>query len=1595
VIRKTVVSVLLLYGMLGSVLALASASASPCSNETERTGTSAALPDCRAYELVTPPTTNGRYVTPISTLGFGAPWDLFPTELASPSTSSMVFLAYSSALEEPAGGTGVFDLYGAERSSTGWKTTRRYSPSGAEAVRVNPGGVSGDHRYAFINVEQLPGLPSGPLSGNANVGYLSKPNGTFELIGKGQEATEPYAQGRYISSDGEHIIFITGKNPETQSVWCQRAGSSCEVNKLAPDAPPAGTGAVYDRSPDGATHVVSLLPSNEPPAAGEQAFYKGVSKDGTTVAFMIGETLYARVDNAATLKVAEGEPVFAGISTDGRYLFYVAGGESGTIHRYDVQTAADVEVNPTTVAEVVNVSADGSHVYFISKEEVGGEGAVGEPNMFVWREDSSVHLVATVEPSDLIRTSGDLPGFPALNRWTSDAVNPSQGTVLHGPGGESSRTTPNGSVLIFESRARLTGYDNTGHTEIYRYDDEDEHIICVSCNFGLGEATGEAQLENLHMVPTPILIHNLTDDGSRVFFETGEPLVEEDTDGVNDIYEWQADGERGTVGLISSGKSIDYPLLILGGQPAAPTPNIILSITPDGKDVDFLSEDELVREAGTGGVPAIYDARVNGGFPVPPPIGACAEEACRPLSDLKSPGLQVQPSENVQRNGNAKNHRKHHCSRSKKHKNGSKAKKHQCGAGKPTKKKRAAAAASSASPLLQTEGSGTAAAPAAEGDAPSDDVTSRSAVNAAAEGEFAEFGIESADAVESTSVAGGHPDFTTRFVINHLVLGGLPRGKALVKSVSISLPPGLLGNPNSIPKCSTAQLDAYANCPIDSQVGVTKVAVDRQPGRLTEPIYNLVPPHPDDEIARLGFLAVGYPVFIDLSVRTAGDYEVVATVHDAPGLAPLLESEAIIWGNPADESHDPERLTAKEALDCTSGTACEAENGERPSGIPVEQRKAFMTNPSACQEGVVDFDVTSYQLPSQVFHARAPLPTTTQCVGLPFAPTFNAEPTSHVAGAPTGLKSQLVLPQHLGTEERATATMREARVTLPAGMQVAAGAANWIGTCSDAQVGYHEEVDAACPDNSKLGTATIISPALSTAIEGTIYQRSPQPGHQLGLWLTADALGLHVKLPGELEPDKETGRLTAVFRDLPQVPVEEIDLNVWGGPRAPLENPDHCGTFTTSFSFSPHSNDPAATGQSQMQITEGCDQGFSPTLHAGVTEPTAGKFSPFVFDLNRDDGQQALRGFELKLPDGELAKLKGVPLCNDADAAAAYCPAGSRIGSLTATTGPGPEPFTLPEPGKAQPQIYLAGPYQGSPFSILSEVPAQAGPFNLGTLAVRNGLDVEPETGRAVVKADPLPQFFEGVGIAYRHLHAVIDRPEFNINPTDCRELAVTSDVTSTLGTAAHPQARFQVDGCKRLKFKPKLSLMLKGGTKRAQYPALTAVLRAHKGDANIAFTSVALPHSEFLAQEHIGTICTRKQFAADECPKGSVYGNAKAFTSLLDKPLSGPVYLRSSDHPLPDLVAKLGGQLEIDLVGRIDSVHGGIRATFESVPDAPVSKFVLRMKGGRKSLLTNSTDICDQKHRAAVRLVGQNGRERSLRAPLAAAGCGRKANND
>ncbi len=304
-------------------------------------------------------------------------------------------------------------------------------------------------------------------------------------------------------------------------------------------------------------------------------------------------------------------------------------------------------------------------------------------------------------------------------------------------------------------------------------------------------------------------------------------------------------------------------------------------------------------------------------------------------------------------------------------------------------------------------------------------------------------------------------------------------------------------------------------------------------------------------------------------------------------------------------------------------------------------------------------------------------------------------------------------------------------------------------------------------------------------------------------------------------------------------------------------------------------------------------------------------------------------------------------------------------------------------------------------------VPAIAGgepgnpTFDLGNVVIRTGINVDVRTAQVNIDSTDVPYIVGGVPLRIRNVAVTLDKPNFMINPTNCSELALSGGIRGsadpldkTDDILAQVSSRFQVGGCESLGFKPTLSLRVKGGTKRADYPSLTATLTARPGDANIAYTSVALPRSEFLANEHINTVCTRPQFAADQCPPGSVYGNATAITPLLAEPLSGPVYLRSSDNLLPDLVVALRGPehqpIEIELAGRTDSINGGIRNTFDVVPDAPVTKFVLRMQGGKKGLLVNSRSLCKAKNRATVKMNAQNGRRLVLK-PTVGNDCGKK----
>ena len=866
------------------------------------------------------------------------------------------------------------------------------------------------------------------------------------------------------------------------------------------------------------------------------------------------------------------------------------------------------------------------------------------------------------------------------------------------------------------------------------------------------------------------------------------------------------------------------------------------------------------------------------------------------------------------------------------------------------------------------------------------------------------FGIESVEVSLSMPQAGAHPDLTLNVAVKQDPTSepnvfGLKDSYAATRDIRFELPPGLIGDPNvlGVPQqCTAEELFSWnegGGCPNGSQVGVSTITAYDLNQRFREPIYMMQPPG-GDVVARLGLIAGLFPTFVDLRVRSERDYGLVADVENAAAAARLVKLESTFWGVPAAPSHDTERCTAAEA-----GGGCVKSEKRPPGSRPLP----FLTNPTRCGVPLtLSVSASSWVEPKRFDTKSASFPEIIECNRLPFGPSLEVEPTSHRAASPIGLDLTIKLPASEGVEVLEPSQSRYMRFDFPQGLAINTGASDGLATCSNARIHLEENVAAECPNAAKLADAEFDVRVLERRLKGAIYLREPQSEDPFRIWIVADDLGLHVKLPGDLEVDKQTGQIhsivvgTAALEGLPQAPLREVKLSLKSGFRAPLVNPQRCGEYRTEYEFVPWSGGPLARGLTEpFKIDEGCDTGgFSPRLSAGSTDAQGGAFSPFVFTITREDGEQNPEGLEISLPTGFAASFAGIPHCEGAAAETGGCPPASRIGKVIAAVGAGPAPLWVPQPGKRPTAVYLGGPYKGTPTSIVAVVPKQAGPFDFGDEVVRSAVFVDPITARATAKTDPLPQIIEGIPIRYRTLHVALDRPGFALNPTSCAVKETEATVTSSEGAVARPSSRFASTDCARLAFKPKLSFRLRGGTHRGAHPSLRAVLKGRPGDANIAGASVALPRSEFLDQGHIKTVCTRVQFAAKECPSGSIYGHATATTPLFDEALTGPVYLRSSSHPLPDLVVALRGPdslpIEVELAGRVDSVNGGIRNTFEVVPDAPVNRFVLSMQGGKKGLLVNSTNLCAEVHRATAEFAAQNGRKRVLR-PKMKISCGDK----
>jgi len=876
--------------------------------------------------------------------------------------------------------------------------------------------------------------------------------------------------------------------------------------------------------------------------------------------------------------------------------------------------------------------------------------------------------------------------------------------------------------------------------------------------------------------------------------------------------------------------------------------------------------------------------------------------------------------------------------------------------------------------------------------------------------------------------AAGHPKWGfTQFIVKHTTNDPLPGNEKPVGEIAtirVDLPVGLSVNPGATERCPLPVFESGAeNCRTaypGSEVGESQVATSLA-GVVTEPtapltrvpVFNVSPVF--GEAARFGLELAGKEVFLRGDVAWDGDYHEGFTIDVPESLPPglggvVLRNRLVFKGTSGDGTF------------LTTPSTCLGEAFTESGSVYSTWLLA-----DSWEEKKEEEAGKGYVFPASAQPAfESPIPPKTspkQCATIPYDPSLDVQPGTSLTDSPGGAAVGVQMPHVVGGDKQDSSNTRTARVSLPVGMGLNPSAADGLQTCTNEQFGKGTRNPVGCPGASKIGTVTIASAPLPDGpLTGNVYvgkqeSRDPTSGQEYRIFVDAESAryGISVRLIGNVSADPRTGQLTTTFAGTPQVPFGSFVLDFDDGPRAVLSSPPICAS-TASTEMTPWSGNPAAIRTDPIVLSSAPGGGpcaqtlaarpFAPAFAARPRGTRAGAYSPVTVHLAGSDGQQELKGADLTLAPGMTGKLAGIPYCPEAalvaasansgsaERAGSSCPAKSLVGSAAIASGTGPSPIHID--GK----VFLAGPYHGAPLSLAVVTPATAGPFDLGTVVVRVALFVDPVTAQVRAVSDPIPNVFGGAQLSIRSVDVRMDRKDFTLNPTSCAPLATVGALKGGGGDPSNPAAfssfavrtPFQTSDCDKLGFKPKLTTRLYGGrraTKRSQHPKLRAVLLARPGDANIGRAAVTLPHSQFLDQGHIRTICTRTQLAAHDCPERAIYGYARARTPLLDDELSGPVYLVSSDHELPDLLVDLRGQVNVQLHGIISAAKARIKNVFYPVPDVPVSKFVLTMKGGKKGLLVNSRDLCAHPSFSFMNFKAQNGKKlRKKRLPLRVPAC-------
>jgi hypothetical protein len=543
------------------------------------------LPDGRVYEQVSPVDKN--FTDALGTTGLVQ---------ASPSGDGVTF--YATTPFPGVAGSSESPTYLSTRGADGWLTQGLEPPTDA-GWHANVLGLTEDLSETIVDATEPPLAPGGtPEALNYYIG--DNATGAYRLLARGP------GELRFAgaSSDDSRILFedtaeelVPGVRDEHAAPYLYEweDGQVTPVGVLPDGSTPEGGAAAGPGGP---------LAEHEEGREEHGSFYTQdtISEDGSRVFFSdIGTgRIYMREPQAErTIPVSEGNAYWRAATPDGRFVFYTEGeGAGSNLFRFDVEskTREALTSGDTDVRGTLGVSDDGAYVYFAAG---GGTESVG--TLYEWHDGATTLVSGGLMDTDWI--GGE------------HHTDESDGT-------RTSRVTPDGMTVLFSSASQLTSYENAGHIELYLFDAVDGALTCVSCNPSGVPATSDAEVRGSAGDTAPgyfpsFLTRNLSADGRRVFFETAEALVPQDTNGQTDVYEW----EGGHVYLISTGQSSSASYF---GDASA-----------DGNDVFFFTRQALVGQDQDNNSD-IYDARVDGGIvaqnPTAPPA-PCVGEAC-----LATPG---------------------------------------------------------------------------------------------------------------------------------------------------------------------------------------------------------------------------------------------------------------------------------------------------------------------------------------------------------------------------------------------------------------------------------------------------------------------------------------------------------------------------------------------------------------------------------------------------------------------------------------------------------------------------------------------------------------------------------------------------------------------------------------------------------------------------------------------------------------------------------------------------------------------------------------------------------------------------------------------